>query len=248
MTLSKPTLWHPDLHSDNIFVDPSQPTKILNIIDWQAVNISPLFLQARHPSLIEFEGPIPEGLKPIELPDNFDSMTEDAQHQARNLRAAQSLYKLYEILTLRQCPEIAQALRFRDTLTGQITGLASSVFSDGEPVLQGMLIRLQDEWITSVGFSIPCPLSFNPEDRKQQQRDEASWSKGVELMHEVLSEVGAYQGWDGWVNHANYSVYKERLAGCRVGFLNRHARTEEERSQWIQAWPFEDKPHLQTPF
>src|SRR5437870_180936 len=45
VNLSKPTLWHSDLHSDNIFVDPSQPTRILNIIDWQAVNVSPLFLQ-----------------------------------------------------------------------------------------------------------------------------------------------------------------------------------------------------------
>lgn len=28
-TLSKPVLWHSDLHGDNIFVNPSQPTEIL---------------------------------------------------------------------------------------------------------------------------------------------------------------------------------------------------------------------------
>ncbi|KAL6149692.1 hypothetical protein ACJBU6_11231 [Exserohilum turcicum] len=172
--LSKPTLWYPDLHSDNIFVGPSQPTRILDIVDWQAVNMSPLFLQARHPSLIEFEGPIPQGFEPIALPDNFDDMSEEAQHQAKNLRAAQSLYKVYEILMLRQCPDIAHALHFRDTLPGQITGLASSNFSDGEPVLQGMLIRLQNEWETYVTSSTPCPLSFTPDDRMQQQRLEAS--------------------------------------------------------------------------
>ncbi|KAH9204824.1 kinase-like domain-containing protein [Leptodontidium sp. 2 PMI_412] len=246
VNLSKPTLWHSDLHSDNIFVDPSQPTRILNITDWQAVNVSPLFLQARHPSLIEFEGPIPEGFEPITLPDDFDDMGEEAQHQAKNLRAAQSLYKLYEILMLRQCPEIAHALHFRDTLPGQITGLASSIFSDGEPILQGMLIRLQDEWATCVRPSTQCPLSFTPEDRTQQQRLEASWSEGVELMHEILTEIGAYQGWDGWVNHNNYPVYKERLAQCRENFLDRYAKTEEERSQWIQAWPFEDKTRPPT--
>lgn len=246
VNLSKPTLWHSDLHSDNIFVDPSQPTRILNIIDWQAVNVSPLFLQARHPLLIEFEGPIPEGFESIPLPNNFDNMSEEAQHQAKNLRAAQSLYKLYEILMLRQCPEIAHALHFRDTLPGQITGLASSIFSDGEPILQGMLIRLQDEWATCVGSSIPCPLSFTPEIKTQQQRLEASWSEGVELMHEILTEIGAYQGWDGWVNHNDYPVYKERLARCRERFLDRYAETEEDRSQWIQAWPFEDKTYPPT--
>lgn len=62
-------------------------------------------------------------------------MSEEEQLQAKNLRAAQSVYKLYEIFMLQQCPGIARGLRFRDTLTGQITGLASSVFSDGEPVL-----------------------------------------------------------------------------------------------------------------
>jgi hypothetical protein len=104
-----------------------------------------------------------------------------------------------------------------------------------------MLIRLQDEWVTHVGSSVPCPLSFTPDDKAQQQRLEASWSEGVELMHEVLTEIGAYQGWDGWVNHDNYPVYKERLARCREDFLNRHAKTEKERSQWAQAWPFEDQ-------
>ncbi|KAF2132436.1 phosphotransferase enzyme family protein [Dothidotthia symphoricarpi CBS 119687] len=211
VSLSKPTLWHSDLHTNNIFVDPSQPTKILNIIDWQAVNVSPLFLQARilHSS----------------IPDNFADMNEEDQHQAKSLRAAQSLYKLYEILMLRQCPEIARALRFRDTLPGQITGLASSISSDSEPILQGMLIQLQDKWATYTGSSTPCPLSFTAEDRTQQRRLEASWGEGVELMHELLTEMGAYQGWDGWVNHNNYPMYKERLSSCREKFLNRHAKS-----------------------
>ena len=210
VNLSKPTLWHCDLHSDNIFVDPSEPTRVINIIDWQTVNVSPLFLQARHLSLIEFEGPIPEGLKPLTLPDDFDDMSEEAQYEVKNLQAAQSVYKLYEIYMLKNCPEIARALHFKETLPGQITGLVRSIFSDGEPILQGMLIRLQDEWATRVGSSIPCPLSFTPEERTQQQRLEASWGEGVVLMHEVLTEIGAYQGWDGWVDHKNYPVYKER--------------------------------------
>lgn len=243
--LSKPTLWHSDLHTDNIFVDPSQPTKIQNIIDWQAVNASALFLQARHPSLTEFEGPIPEGFDPIEIPD-LDKMTEEEQKKAKDLRAAQSVYKLYEIYMLKQCPEIAHALRFRESLHGQITGLSSSIFSDGEPILQGMLVRLLEEWDKSVGSSVPCPLSFTPEDRAEQQRLEARWSEGVELMAEVLDEIGAYQGWDGWVNHNNYPIYKERLAKCRESFLSRHAETAEERSQWERAWPFEDKTESPT--
>lgn len=239
--LSKPVLWHPDLHADNIFVDPNQPTEILTIIDWQAVNLSPLFLQARHPALIEFDGPFPEGFQSINLPEDYDDLCPEEQLEARKLRAAQSLYKLYEIQLIRQCPDIARALRFRDSLAGQITGLAGSIFSDGEPVVQGMLMRLQEEWSTCVGPSIPCPLSFSAENKFQQSENEAKWSSGVELMDEVLGQIGAYRGWDGWVNHSDYDVRKERLDRCREDFLSRHSATDEERRQWTKAWPFKDK-------
>ena len=243
--LSKPTLWHGGLHADNIFVDPSDPTKVPNIIDWQSISVSPLFLQARHPSLIEFEGPIPEGFGPIELPSDFDQMNEEAQLQAKNLRAAQSLWKIYEILMLQQCPDIAHALQFRDTLYFQMTGLAGSIFSDGEPMLQGMLIQLRDEWATRVKPPTPCPLSFGPEERAEQKRLAESWSKSVELMAEVLTEIGVYQGWDGWVNHSNYDMYKERLAESRKRFLDRQAKNEDERRQWEQVWPFQDSEKVQ---
>ncbi|KAJ6186450.1 hypothetical protein N7519_007751, partial [Penicillium mononematosum] len=191
--ISKPVLWHPDLHGDNIFVNPDQPTQILSIIDWQAVNLSPLFLQARHPALIEFQGPIPEGLKRIQLPDNFDDLSPEEQLEAKKLRAAQSLYKLYDIQMMQECPEIAAALKFKNSLAGQITGLSGSLFSDGEPIVQGMLIRLREQWATRVGSSIPCPLSFTEEDKEQRKLDEAKWASGVELMEEFLGQVGAYR-------------------------------------------------------
>ncbi|CAE7207584.1 hypothetical protein P3342_011188 [Pyrenophora teres f. teres] len=238
--LFKPSLWHRDLHANNIFVDPSNPTKIVNIIDWQAVNISPLFRQARHPPLIEFEGPLPAGLKPIKLPDGYDDMTEEQKKEARALQIAQSLYKLYDIHMMFRCPDIIEALRFQDTLPGEITALAGTIFSDGEPILQGKLIQLQDKWDTIIGSSIPCPLSFTPEDRAEQRELEERWNKSVELMRDVLSEIGEHQPWNGWVNHKNYSIYKERLSRCREEFLDRMAKTVEERSQWARAWPFQD--------
>ncbi|RJE21579.1 Phosphotransferase enzyme family [Aspergillus sclerotialis] len=184
--LSKPALWHPDLHADNIFVDPDRPTEILSIIDWQAVNLSPLFLQARHPAVVEFEGPIPEGLGSIHLPSNYDNLSPEEELEARKLRAAQSLYKLYDIELIQQCPNISRALQFKDSLAGQITGLAGSLFSDGEVVVQGM-VNLY--W--TVCF---LPTLLTAEDKEQQKEDEAKWASGVELMEEFLSKVGVYRG------------------------------------------------------
>jgi hypothetical protein len=98
---------------------------------------------------------------------------------------------------LQQCPEITHALQFRESLYGQIIRLASSIFSDEELVPQGILIRLQYEWTTRAGPSIPCPLSFTTQDRTRQKHLETSWSKCIELMHGMLTEIGADQGWDG---------------------------------------------------
>ncbi|KAA8614544.1 phosphotransferase enzyme family protein [Pyrenophora tritici-repentis] len=134
----------------------------------------------------------------------------------------------------RQCPEIAQALRFQDTLPGKITALADLVFSGGEPALQGLLMLLQDHWDTIVDPSISCPLSFTPEDKAEHQDLEQHWNQGVALMNDVLREIEEHQGWDGWVSHQNYDVMKERLSRCREEFLDCMAKTAEERSQWAR--------------
>ncbi|KAJ5505984.1 hypothetical protein N7453_004941, partial [Penicillium expansum] len=181
----KPVLWNPNLHGDNIFVNPDQPTEILSIIDWQAVNLSPL------------------------LPQNFDQLSAEEQLEAKKLRAAQSLYKLYDIHMIQDCPEIAAALHFRNSLPGQITGHSGSLSSDGEPIVQGLLMRLQEKWQTYVGPSVSCPLSFTGEDKEKQKEDEKKWANGVVLMEEFLDQVGVYRGWDGWcgLNNAGRSSW-----------------------------------------
>jgi len=45
-SLTYPALVHPDLHGDNILVEPDGPPTITGIIDWQSTEIKPLFLQA----------------------------------------------------------------------------------------------------------------------------------------------------------------------------------------------------------
>ena len=76
-------MWHNDLHANNIFVNPEKPTEIVAIIDWQSVHLTPFFLQARHPALIEFNGQIPEGFGRVELPENFADLSADEQKERR---------------------------------------------------------------------------------------------------------------------------------------------------------------------
>src|SRR3954471_3375510 len=46
------TLSHPDLHLDNIFVDPDTK-RITHIIGWQSASISDVFLQNKFPQMLE---------------------------------------------------------------------------------------------------------------------------------------------------------------------------------------------------
>src|SRR5690242_104274 len=46
-TISSAFLWHPDLHLENIFVNPESPSEVVSIIDWQFSEVLPLFDHAR---------------------------------------------------------------------------------------------------------------------------------------------------------------------------------------------------------
>jgi hypothetical protein len=66
---SRPTLWHWDIHAPNIFI---RKDRISCLIDWQGAWIGPLFLQARHPRLVEFKGELI-----TEVPQGYDDLEDE---------------------------------------------------------------------------------------------------------------------------------------------------------------------------
>lgn len=234
-------LWHSDLHTDNIFVDPDNPTKITSIIYWQSAHVSPLFLQARHPALLNFEGSIPESFD-IKPPENFDTFSPEEQEKDKKLRSAQSLYKLYDLASFKSNKDIYQAIRAQKTLGPQITGLAGSIFSDGEPLVHSMLVMAQSKWSELVGpdalADVECRLVFSDNERNTIAEQEALWKEGVELMDILRTQVGAYADWDGWVSHDDYETMRERVRVARERFLLEMADTDEKRDEWEKVFPF----------
>jgi hypothetical protein len=65
----RPTLWHWDIHAPNIFV---QGNRITGLIDWQDTWVGPLFLQARHPRLVDYNGEVV-----LKLPENYETTTDE---------------------------------------------------------------------------------------------------------------------------------------------------------------------------
>ena len=171
-----------------------------------------------------------------------------SRKKAKVLRAAQSLYKLYEVELRQRNKDTFRALQYRDTLACKITALAGSLFSDGEPIFNGMLIAVERDWPNIVGRcpdgrpSVPCPLVFSARDKALQREHEAQWRRGVELMEAVLEQLGAYRGWDGWINHANYELMKTKLKDCLEDFLDHEAENDTQRAELVKAWPFAERP------
>jgi hypothetical protein len=67
----RPSIRHPDLQPNNVFV--SQNLEITGLIDWQHCAILPLFLHAGIPgSLQNYGDTVSESLETPQLPANFD--------------------------------------------------------------------------------------------------------------------------------------------------------------------------------
>ncbi|RDL40526.1 uncharacterized protein BP5553_00505 [Venustampulla echinocandica] len=89
--LARPTIRHPDLQPNNVFV--SDDLEITGLIDWQQCAVLPLFLQCGIPNSPQNCGDsVSESLKTPELPHNFDYLDEREQfEQAKLLRTPTSL-------------------------------------------------------------------------------------------------------------------------------------------------------------
>lgn len=239
-------LWHGDLHAQNFFVDPENPTRILGIIDWQSVSASPLFTQVTCPGFLEFSGPIPEELGKISLPDNFDTLSPDEQREAKALYQVQTLHNLYIVLSYQQNPEAFLAMQQNGSLRHQVTVVPSTVLMDYEPCLNHLLRDVEKEWPKIVGMGsnglplVPCPLHFSAAETEQQEKDEELWAQGVEFMNTFISDTGGFKHWDGRVDNEDYETLKGQLASGIERFLDREARNVEERAAWLEALPFVD--------
>ncbi|KAH4122821.1 hypothetical protein HBI81_104630 [Parastagonospora nodorum] len=92
--LCQPTIRHPDLSPNNIFV--SESGDITGVIDWQHSTILPMFLQAKIPKHFQNYGDDDsENFRRPELPANFDSLEESEKANELELYRRRQLHYFY---------------------------------------------------------------------------------------------------------------------------------------------------------
>lgn len=108
-------LWHPDLHQENIFVNPENPSEIVAIIDWQSAELAPLFNQFRQPYFLEYEGEPTQGLERPELPENYDQLDDASQKKAMSMYLSQTLSTMYRLLLRSESPLLYLTWEYQQT-------------------------------------------------------------------------------------------------------------------------------------
>lgn len=121
------------------------------------------------------------------------------------------------------------------------------VLMDYEPLLNSLLRDVQKEWAQIVGIGddgtsprIPCPLQFSTEEVQQQEEDGELWAQGIALMDTFIADTGCFKHWDGRVNEIDYEKSRRMLDGGVQRFLEREAKNDDERREWLDALTFVD--------
>lgn len=242
----EPCIWHTDLHEENIFVDPDDPTIITSIIDWQAAEIAPMYSIARQPYFLDHDGlSLPDLARP-KMPDNLSNMDHSESFAARMLYRAQASEAVYSALINANMPQFHKAMAFRKTNAFGMMQVAEHVLVDGEAQLLGQILELRKSWnklprvmtAASAGTIPAFPLKLTQLDRNTIEKDIADSFTGMQAMQGVFDAMGDLAPEKGLVRHDQYDEACSALSQLKAQIVEQFARTDEEKRVWEKVWPF----------
>ena len=236
-----PTIRHPDLQPNNIFV--SADLQITSIIDWQHCAILPLFLQGGIPGSLQNHGdPVSESLEVPTLPDDFDDLSEMDQFKHVELLRRRQLHYHYVAGTAASGSIHAQVLTDSlNILRRKLFRHASDPWEGDNVTLKADLIELTKAWskmsMSSSSGPATCPIEFTKDVETECSRLAASMEGADSQYQTCLDLVGV--GPEGWVPLEQYDDAKRRADELRTDTID-GADSEAERKDCIDHWIFDD--------
>ncbi|KAL6706296.1 hypothetical protein ACN47E_005586 [Coniothyrium glycines] len=237
--ISSAHLWHEDLHLTNILVDPSEPTKVVGLIDWQSTELSPLYFHARQPYIIDYVGSPIHGLARPQLREDLNKLEPPARQQAEALYLQKSLCSLYNTLTHHQNPRLYAALQFQHTPEYLLLLLARNILVDGEvPYLLQIAELRSTRKDLSLDKNWNDPSTFTQDDRNDLETDMQGVTRGMEAMRSIRDSLGELFPEQGVVRHDQYDEALDALAQIKEQVINTFASNAKEKEVWESEWPF----------
>lgn len=232
------TLWHPDLHLDNVFVDPDS-YKITGIVDWQSAVVAPLFYQCGVHRAFRHHKSVQEGWVMPVKPDNFDTLTPDEQRKVDHDLESATLHKYYELQTMKRASAHWDVLqRTSVPMLRKPVWLVTGAWENQDLFfLRDSLITLVAQWNQIFEDGIPCPITFSKEELELHAKEEENM-EGVGKMLSLLQDQGVLLA-DGMVQPEDYANAVENCQKYKEIFLSA-AKNEVEKYLYSKLWPYED--------
>lgn len=220
-------IWYNDLHTENIFVNPDDPSDILAIIDWQSTKLAPLYDHTIEPYVLDYDGPPVEGLleRPdlVEIRKQFES-DPTSQKKAESLYVNMSLVSLYRHLIHLTNAQLFRVLEFHQTTQFRLLLFARNLLVDGEATYLALLAEFQKEWpdlrrVHAEG-NPEFPLRFSEEKLAAVTADSEGAVQAISLMQDLQDRVGRqfFQA-QGLVDHAEFNQAKEELRRVKADLV-----------------------------
>ncbi|RDW93697.1 phosphotransferase family protein [Aspergillus mulundensis] len=240
--ITKPSLWHNDLHDDNIFVDPQHPENITGIIDWQSCHISPLFTHNPDPAFLAWDGLEPETLDLAPRPA-LSGLSAAERSAAVQEYTLQNVFIGWRKLMAAKNAELYRVVEFRKTPAYGLLFLAHRVFEYGEAHFQSLLVDLKDTWADLPAISgtsnTAFPFDFSEADIERIKRDSDGAVAGTELIAQVKEHLGDLWPDKGFIEHECYDECRAALREVKDMILDQLAESDEERAEYKRHWPFD---------
>lgn len=244
--LLRPSLAHPDLHAENIFVDSENPSEITAILDWSSAEVAPLLAQARQPHIIDYEGPKLTGLERPSMPTDLAGKSDEEKFSSTILYLEQNLVALYRKLISKRSPGMWRCFEYREMPQFTLLTIARRLLEEGEGPYLAHFVELIESGSDIVALS-------DPEDRDSRARRAAlladkddileymeTVQAGMDVMGRIPRTMGDLFPEQGVVRHDQYEEAKRALGQIKERVIEEFARSEEDRAGWHRSWPFND--------
>ncbi len=239
--INSPTLWHPDLHLDNIFVDP-ESRQITSIIDWQWSAVLPLYYQCGIPRAFENPRSTLGSAELPELPRDYATLPQDERTRVGVMGQSEACQKFYELETSSKNPRHWTALQLDNLdLRRRPTRLALGLWnSEFFFFFRKALMEIEEQWAELCPDSSQCPITFSEEELALHAYEEEN-QQGVGGILKLFKDRWSLPT-DGMVDPADFAQTKAAIDDYRNVFLGT-AEDEAERELFSRLWPYQDTDH-----
>ena len=241
--IHSPTLWHPDLHPNNIFVDP-ESRKISHIIDWQSASILPLFYHHHVPTVIKHHGPASTTLNDLNSwpkpPPNYHSLSPDEKTYIDNAIGSEYLHKYYlsstQVINPRRWAVLQRATDDLNLRTGPAGWIQSAWSNNDTFFLRHALMGIANRWQDLCPDAGPCPWVLTEDEL-------VSYEHEKETRGYVSTFLAYFQdNWgvpaDGCIELEQFDEVRTEMKRMRAHFVG-SADDEDEKELAEKIWPYD---------